>query len=99
MLQAGRSRVPFPIRSLHFFSLTNRSSGIMTLGWTQPLKNEYQESSREFKCNQRVWLTTSSPSVSQLPRKFAILDVSQPYGPRRPVMEIAFFTCFLFLCN
>jgi hypothetical protein len=36
MLQAGRLRVRFPIRSLDFFNLPNPSSRTMTLGSTQP---------------------------------------------------------------
>jgi hypothetical protein len=37
MLQAGRSRVRFPIRSLDFLNLTNPSSRTMALRSTQPL--------------------------------------------------------------
>jgi hypothetical protein len=37
MLQARRSRVRFPMRSLHFFSLQNLFSCNMALGFTQPL--------------------------------------------------------------
>jgi hypothetical protein len=38
MLQAGRSRVGFPMRSLSFYNLHNPSSRTMALGSTQPLK-------------------------------------------------------------
>ena len=42
-LQAGRSRVPFPMVSMEFFHRHNPSGRTMTLGLTQPLTNEYQE--------------------------------------------------------
>jgi hypothetical protein len=37
MLQAGRSRVRVPMRSLTFYNLSNPSSRTMALGFTQPL--------------------------------------------------------------
>jgi hypothetical protein len=37
MQQAGRSRVPFPMRLLDFFILPNPSSRTMALGSAQPL--------------------------------------------------------------
>jgi hypothetical protein len=95
MLQAGRSQVEVPMRSLNFFSIPNSSSRTTALGLTQPLT--------EMNTRQCIWgiergqyfrLTISMPSVSPLSRQCGILKVLKPYRPPWPVTEIAFSFCY-----
>jgi hypothetical protein len=69
MLQTGRARVRFPMRSLDFFNLPNPSSCTMALGSTQPLTEmSTWNLPVGVKGGRRVRLTLP-PSVSQLSRE------------------------------
>jgi hypothetical protein len=52
-------------------------------------RNEYQESSWRVKCDRRIRLLTSLPSLSRLSEKCGSLDATQPYGPQGPVTGVA----------
>jgi hypothetical protein len=103
MLQAGKARVPDPMRWINSSNLPNSSSCLGV--YLASNRNEYQKQKNKcscgIECGRCVELTTLPPSVSRFPTQCGILNISQLYTSPLPVMGVVYFsswsvyTCFL----
>jgi hypothetical protein len=96
MLQAGWSRVRFPMRLLNFvFNFPNSSSRTMALASIQLLTEMSTRNLPGDKGQTAHKADTSPPSVTRLSKKCGRSDDSQTSGPPGPVTRIALPFCYI----
>jgi hypothetical protein len=86
ILQAGRSRVRFPMRSLNFFNWPNPSSRTMALGSTQPLT----EMSTKNLPGSKGWPEHKADNLTAICKP----TVYKMWEPRRFTTLRAFTACY-----
>jgi hypothetical protein len=99
MLQDGRSRVRFSMKSLGLSNDLILPATIRPQFDSGSNRNEYQEPSWGVKGGQRVRVKTSPSSVSRFSSKFGSLDVRQPYEPPRSATGTALPSEIIKVCK